>query len=182
MTEVDDKQVRQMAQLPARIAVFPLTADPPTLAHVDLIERALMVFDHIYWAIGANPAKTPLFSMQDRASMLRAVVEANGWQARVRVADYVGATVRFALSVKAQVIVRGLRSTQDFQPEFQQAVANRGISRSVDTFFFMTAPQYATISSSLVRELVSLGESIEDYVPPAVLKFLAGRSNPHHID
>lgn len=164
-----------------RIAVFPLTADPPTRAHVDLIARTLSAFDQVYWAVGANPAKQPLFSLQDRLAMLQAVVDTQGWSSRVTVIDYVGATVRFALSVGAQVIVRGLRSTQDFQPEFQQAVANRGISPQIDTFFLMTAPEFATISSSLVRELIALGESIQDYVPPEVLGFVAGRSNPGHL-
>ena len=165
----------------SRVAVFPLTADPPTLAHVDLIERSLAVFDQVLWAVGSNPAKQPLFSLKDRLSMLQAVVAEQGWQSRVRVTDYTGSTVRFAMSVSARAIVRGLRSTQDFQPEFQQAVANRGINPQIDTFFLMTAPAYATISSSLVRELIALGESIDAYVPTPVLSFVAGRSNPAHL-
>lgn len=174
----ESKRTRSEA---SRIAVFPLTADPPTRAHVDLIARTLSVFDHVYWAVGANPAKHPLFSLKDRIAMLQAVVASQGWHTRVTVMDYVGSTVRFALSVSARAIVRGLRSTQDFQPEFQQAVANRGISPEIDTFFLMTAPEFATISSSLVRELIALGESIEDYVPAEVLSFVAGCSNPEHL-
>lgn len=169
------------AQALERIAVFPLTADPPTRAHVDLIARTLSAFDRVYWAVGSNPAKQPLFSLQDRLAMLQAIVDSQGWSSRVSVMDYVGSTVRFALSVEAHVIVRGLRSTHDFQPEFQQAVANRGISPAIDTFFLMTAPEFATISSSLVRELIALGESIEDYVPQEVLVFVAGRSNPGYL-
>lgn len=157
------------------VALFPLTADPPTKAHVDLIARSLVVFDRVYWAVGNNPAKKPLFSIEDRFSMLQAVVAAKGWSDRVTVTDYAGSTVRFALAVGAGTIVRGLRSTQDFQPEFQQAVANRGISEQVDTFFLMTAPAFSTISSSLVRELIALGESIEAYVPAEVLPLVTDR-------
>ena len=163
-------------RLMGRVALCPLTADPPTLAHQDIVARALGIFDRVIWALGTNPRKQPQFSQAQRLEMLNAIVAEQGWQGRVMPMLYTGSTVRFALSHRAVAIVRGLRSPDDFANEFPQAVANRGIGEGVETLFLAAAPIYAVCSSSLVRELLLLGESVDAYVPPAVCDWLSSRA------
>ncbi|MEJ2754726.1 MAG: pantetheine-phosphate adenylyltransferase, partial [Gammaproteobacteria bacterium] len=144
-----------------------------THAHQDIVARALVFFDKLIWALGTNPVKQPLFSQSQRLEMLNAIVDAQGWRGRVEPMAYEGATARFALSQGACTLIRGLRSPDDFASEFTQTVANRQMGPGIETLFLMTAPAYAACSSTIVRELLALGESIEPYVPAVVCDYIA---------
>jgi len=156
----------------SRVCVLPLSADPPTLAHRALLKSALTVCDQVIWALGQNPRKQTLFSEQQRKQMLNNIVQEQGLASVVSVTSYSGSTARFAQQVGAKILVRGLRNCSDLQSESQQAAVNRQLT-GIETCFFVVPAPYAQISSTLVRELIALEESIEPYVPKAVAEYIA---------
>ncbi|MFN3689457.1 MAG: pantetheine-phosphate adenylyltransferase [Fimbriimonadales bacterium] len=166
-----------------RRAVYPGSFDPPTMGHLDIIQRAARLFDELIVAIAVNSQKQPLFSLEERVQMLQECCQE--W-ANVRIAALDGLLARFAQQVGACAIVRGLRAVSDFEYEFQMATMNRQLAPEVDTCFLMTHQQYAFLSSSIVKEVARLGGAIDHLVPPAVahqlrLKFppeTAGTPNP----
>ncbi len=154
-----------------RIAVFPGQFDPITNGHLDVIRRAVRLFDEVIVAVGINPEKRELFSLDDRLSMIQELL-ANIPGARA--AKYEGLTMDFVQSVRATVILRGIRDVSDLRHEFQLALANRAVG-GVETIFVMTGDQYALTSSSLIRQVVALGADLaklEPLVPRIVLQHL----------
>lgn len=140
-----------------KIAVFPGQFDPITLGHLDVIRRGVKLFDELIVAVGVNPDKKELFNLGQRVSMIRALVkEIPG----VRVEQYTGLTVNFVKEVKATAILRGIRDVSDLRYEFQLAMANRTVG-GVETVFIMTGDQYALTSSSLIRQVISLGGDVK---------------------
>lgn len=150
-----------------RIAIYPISANPPTWGHGDIMHRAAPHFDHIYWAAAVNPQKKYLFSLEERKQMMQEYINHHQLK-NVSVESYTGTTVRYAIQKNAGIIIKGLRSANDFYGESEQAYFNRGIMEGVETFCIFAHPQYAGISSSLVRELAVLGEDIEPYVLKSV--------------
>jgi pantetheine-phosphate adenylyltransferase len=150
-------------------ALYPISGNPPTWGHADVMERAARIFDRVTWAIAVNPAKSYLFSAGDRMEMMNEYVRHFRLN-NVTVAEYQGATVRFAEMVGARVIVKGLRNASDLQAEMEQAMGNRNMNDRIDTVSLFTSPRYSVISSSLIRELALLGESIEPYVLDTVAR------------
>lgn len=148
---------------PESHALYPISGNPPSWGHADVMERAARIFDHVTWAVAVNPAKTYLFSAAERMDMMEDYVRHFGLT-NVTVAEYQGATVRFAEKVGARVIVKGLRNASDLQAEMEQAMGNRNMNPEVETVTLFTSPRYSVISSSLIRELALLGENIEPYV------------------
>lgn len=148
-------------------AIYPLSADPPTLAHADIMCRAACRFERLYWAIGENPGKRPMFSLQTRMEMMQAYVD-HFKQTNVSIVSYSGSTVRFAEKKKAGVIIKGLRNYLDFQNEFDQCQANKHLNPRIETFLLFTSPEYVSVSSSLLRELIGLGEPFDQYVVESV--------------
>ncbi|MFA4030259.1 MAG: hypothetical protein GDYSWBUE_001901 [Candidatus Fervidibacterota bacterium] len=147
-------------------AVYPGTFDPITNGHLDVIERAARIFDELIVAVATNPAKQPLFSLEERALMVR---EACAHLPNVSVETFNGLLVEFARSIGAKVIVKGLRAISDFDYEFQMASMNRKLAPDIETVFIMTSLEYAYLSSSLIKEVAMLGGCIEGLVPPPVL-------------
>jgi len=139
-----------------RIAVFPGQFDPITNGHLDVIRRGVGLFDELIVAVGINPEKTELFSLPQRVSMIRTLL---GNLPGVRVEKFTGLTVDFVKRAKATVILRGIRDVSDLRYEFQLALANRSVG-GVETVFIMTGDQYALTSSSLIRQVVSLGGDV----------------------
>ncbi|HEX4055683.1 MAG TPA: pantetheine-phosphate adenylyltransferase [Tepidisphaeraceae bacterium] len=138
------------------IAVFPGQFDPITNGHLDVIRRGVRLFDRLIVAVGINPEKSELFPLGERVSMIRTLLkDAEG----VSVEKYTGLTVDFVKKCKATAILRGIRDVSDLRYEFQLALANRAVGR-VETVFIMTGDQYALTSSSLIRQVVSLGGDI----------------------
>ncbi len=152
-----------------KIAVYPGSFDPITFGHLDIINRALKIFDEVIIAVARNDRKNPLFSVEERVEIIRSVMKDN---TRATVDTFEGLLVDYARSRKAQAIVRGLRAISDFEYELQMAQINRGISKEVETVFLMTSVFYSFLSSSIVKEVHSLNGPIDGLVPPLVKKAL----------
>ena len=146
-------------------AMYPGTFDPITLGHEDLVRRAARLFDKIVVAIAANPAKAPMFSLEERVELAQAALSD---VPNVEVSGYDGLTVDFAQDRGLRVILRGLRAVSDFEYEFQLANMNRHLARDVETAFLTPKETYNFISSSLVREICSMGGDISKFVSPVV--------------
>src|SRR3954470_15778520 len=148
------------------LAVYPGSFDPLTNGHVDIISRGARLFDRIVVAMLVNAEKKPLFSMEERVEIARAVFLS---QPNVEVDTFDGLLVDYVERRKAQVIVRGLRALSDFETEFQMALMNRRLSPHVETVFMMPAEQYTYISSRLIKEVFSLGGQVRGLVPGIVV-------------
>ncbi|MDX1480994.1 MAG: pantetheine-phosphate adenylyltransferase [Woeseiaceae bacterium] len=153
-------------------AMYPGTFDPVTIGHEDLVRRGSRIFDRIVVAVAANPGKEPLFTLDERVDLVEAVI---GDIPNVEVTGYSGLTIEFAQDNDLQVIVRGLRAVSDFEYEFQLANMNRELTDDVETVYLTPTAQYNFISSSLVREVASLGGDISQFVHPIVKKALLER-------
>jgi pantetheine-phosphate adenylyltransferase len=152
--------------------MYPGTFDPITLGHEDLVRRACRLFDKVVVAIAANPSKEPMFTLDERVGLARtALAEFKN----VEVTGYEGLTVDFAREHNLQVIVRGLRAISDFEYEFQLANMNRHLTDEVETAFLTPTETYTYISSSLVREICTLGGDISEFVSPGVKTALMDR-------
>ena len=147
-------------------AMYPGTFDPITLGHEDLVRRAIRVFDRVVIAIAADTmSKAPMFNLEERVDLAKAAVgDIDG----VEVMGYEGLTVDFARDNDLSVIIRGLRAVSDFEYEFQLAAMNRHLTEDVETVFLTPTDKYTFISSSLVREIASLGGDISEFVSPKV--------------
>ena len=149
----------------ARIALFPGSFDPITLGHVDLITRALPLFDEIRIAVGTNSAKNYLFSLEQRIAW---ITETFADEDKVKVVTYDGLTVDFALQEGVNFLLRGLRNPADFEFEKAIAQANREMTPELETVFLLTSARFAYISSSIVREVFNYGGDFTKFVPDAV--------------
>ena len=155
--------------MPRKIAVYPGSFDPITYGHLDIINRALQIFDKIVVAVACNSSKHSLFSVDERLGLISAVLADNN---RVKVDTFEGLLVDYVLSQEATVIIRGLRAVSDFEYEFQLAQINRGITLEVETMFMMTSVPFSYLSSSVVKEISSLKGPVDNLVPPLVKKAL----------
>jgi pantetheine-phosphate adenylyltransferase len=153
-------------------AMYPGTFDPITHGHLDLVRRACRIFDRVVIAIAANPSKAPLFSLQERVALAREVVAE---LPNVEVSGYTGLTVDFAREQGLNVIMRGLRAVSDFEFEFQLATMSRHLDGEVETVFLTPTEQYNFVSSTLIREIASLGGNVSEFVHPAVAEALRGK-------
>jgi pantetheine-phosphate adenylyltransferase len=153
-------------------AMYPGTFDPITLGHEDLVRRACRLFEKVVVAIAANPRKEPMFTLEERVELAKSVLTG---VSNVEVCGYEGLTVDFAQENGLQVIVRGLRAISDFEYEFQLANMNRHLTDDVETVFLTPTETYTYISSSLVREICSMGGNISEFVSPAVKEALMER-------
>jgi pantetheine-phosphate adenylyltransferase len=144
-----------------RTAIFPGTFDPFTIGHDALVRRALSLVDNIYIAIGINTGKRTMLSLEERMERITALYKD---EPRIHVVSYDGLTTDFAQSIGAKFIVRGVRSAIDFEYERNIADVNRMLT-GIDTVLLISEPQYAAISSSMVRELAHFGKDISPYLP-----------------
>jgi pantetheine-phosphate adenylyltransferase len=147
-----------------KIAVYPGSFDPITNGHVDIITRALRMFDELIILVAYNPNKNSLFSVQERMDLVRDVIR----DSHIRVDCSAGLLVDYVKSVNANVILRGLRAVSDFEYEFQMALINRRLNRDIETVFLMTGYQWFYTSSNLIKEAASLGGSVKGLVPDLV--------------
>jgi len=153
-------------------AMYPGTFDPITHGHSDLVRRAARLFDQVVIAVAASPGKAPMFNLAERVAMAETVLVDC---ANVSVRGYEGLTVDFARANGLAVILRGLRAVSDFEYEFQLATMNRHLTAEVETLFLTPTEQFNFVSSSLVREIVSLGGDISGFVDPHVASQLMAK-------
>ena len=151
--------------MPLKIAVYPGSFDPVTYGHLDIIDRALKIFDGVIVAVARNSEKNSLFTVAERVDLLSAIL-ADRPQAKVD--TFNGLLVNFVRDCGATVVIRGLRAVSDFEFEFQLAQMNRSITRDVETLFMMTSIPYSYLSSSIVKEVSSLNGPVDKLVPPLV--------------
>jgi len=156
----------------ARLAVYAGSFDPVTLGHLDLIERASAMFSDVIVAIGVHPTRNPLFSIEDRMSLVRDV---SRQLPNVQVASFDGLLIDYCRGVGARVIVRGLRAATDFEYELQIAHANADLCPEVDTIFLPTRTKHGFVSASLVREIASHGGDVSRYAPAPVCDALRAK-------
>jgi pantetheine-phosphate adenylyltransferase len=157
------------ARVPPRVALFPASFDPVTNGHLDILSRALRLFDRLVVAVAVNVDKHEAFSVPERLECLRQVL---GDDPRVEITSFAGLTVDFAREIGAQVIIRGVRAMSDFEYEFEMALMNKHLYPEIETVFLMASPEYLYVSSSRLKELVRFGRAVDEFVPPMVAKRL----------
>jgi len=156
-------------------AIYPGSFDPPTNGHLDLIERGSKIFEQLIVAILRNPEKGPLFSLAERRLMLESMTQDFK---NVSVDTFDGLTVDYAVKVQARAVLRGIRAISDYEYELQMALMNRKLHPELETVFMMPAEQYSYLSSRLVREVATLGGSIEGLVPEMVEQRIKEKLDP----
>jgi pantetheine-phosphate adenylyltransferase len=162
--------VKQNQGSAPKIAIYPGSFDPITYGHIDILERAAVLFDRVVVALAVNLGKTPpLFSLDERRQMIS---EAVSELSNVDVIDAAGLMVDFAEEHEAIALIRGLRAISDFEYEFQMALMNRKLSPKIITVFLMPHDNYTYLNSSIVREVASFGGDVSQFVPPGVARRL----------
>jgi pantetheine-phosphate adenylyltransferase len=162
-----------------KIAIYPGTFDPITKGHLDIIKRAISIFDEVIVAVAKNPSKKVLFSYLERLKMVKEIVKKIE---KVKVEGLEGLVVNFAKEKKAKVIIRGLRMVSDFEYEFQMALTNRNLDPQIETIFLMPHPRYSYISSRLIKEAAFLGADLEEFLPKYVIKILKKKIKEAEIE
>ncbi|MBZ4191012.1 pantetheine-phosphate adenylyltransferase [Niabella beijingensis] len=149
----------------SKICLFPGTFDPITLGHVDIINRALPLFDKIIVGIGINTSKSPMFSAEKRLSWIRAIYPDN---TRIEGAIYEGLTVNFCREIGARFILRGIRYVSDFEYEKTIADANRALDHTIETIFLTGEPKYTSVASTIVRDIIKNNGDASPFLPAEV--------------
>ncbi|MCK4625821.1 MAG: pantetheine-phosphate adenylyltransferase [Phycisphaerae bacterium] len=172
-----------MAKHQKRVVVFPGTFDPITNGHLDVIQRGRKLFDELIVAVGTNPEKKTLFDSDERVELIRKVLVDFP---DVRVEAFDGLTVDFAGKIGAEAILRGIRNSSDLQFEFQVALTNRVVA-GVETVFIMTNPDFAFTSSSLIKQIASMGGDVSALIPSPVIDAIQAKrngiiSNDQHLE
>jgi pantetheine-phosphate adenylyltransferase len=156
-------------------ALYPGSFDPVTRGHLDLVERALPLFDRLTVAVAKNSSKTPTFSAEERVDLLREVLPRDP---RLSVASFHGLVVDYCRAEGIGAILRGVRTVSDFEYEYQMALTNRHLAPGIETVFVMPSVQFSYVSSSLIREIVRNGGDVSTFLPAPVERRLRERLRP----
>ena len=146
-------------------ALYPGSFDPVTRGHIDLVERALPLFDRLTVAVATNSSKSPLLPIEERIELLQAALPKDS---RLAVTTFSGLVVEFCKKQGIGAILRGVRTVSDFEYEYQMALTNRHLESRIETVFVMPSVQYSYVSSSLIKEIVRNGGDVSSFVPPLV--------------
>ena len=152
-----------------KTAVYPGSFDPVTNGHIDVIERALKIFDKVIVAVGDNPGKEPTFTIEERIDMLK---ECTKDIKNVEIDSFSGLLLNYVKSKNSKIIIRGLRAVSDFEFEFQRALMNRVVNDEIETIFIMTKEHYVYLNSSIIKEMTMFGGKVNGLVPEIVEKKL----------
>jgi len=153
----------------ASTVVYAGTFDPVTFGHIDTMQRALSIFDRMIVAVARSEVKAPLFSLEDRVAMVR---EAVAGRPNIEVEGFDGLLVEYLKSKGIYVVLRGLRAYSDFEHEFQLALTNRKLCGDIRNIFMMPSEEYVHVSSSMVKEMASVGGDVSRFVPPEAVKYV----------
>ncbi|GCE27162.1 phosphopantetheine adenylyltransferase [Dictyobacter alpinus] len=159
-----------------RLAIYPGSFDPVTNGHLDIALRGARLFDELIIAVYAFPIKNLLFSVDERVALWQEVLANEGLN-NVRVEKYTGLTIEYARAIGAQAIIKGLRSPNDFDAEFQQGLMNRKLAPDIETVCFLTNLDQLFVSSSLIKEVASLGGDVADMLPASVAQALLNKQS-----
>ena len=149
-----------------KTAVYPGTFDPVTNGHIDIIERALKLFDKLHVVVGDNPQKAPTFTAKERINMLKEALKNHN--NRIEVEHFDGLLLNYVKKKKSNVVIRGLRAITDFEFEFSRALLNRELDKGIETIFIMTKDDYAFLSSSIIKEIAMFHGPVKGFVPEIV--------------
>ena len=152
-----------------KVAIYPGSFDPITYGHLDLIDRALVLFDRLYVAIAINPVKEPVFSVEERIAMVKQLTKN---KKGVTVISFPGLLADLSRKLKAVAIIRGLRAVSDFEYEFQMALMNRKLYHGTESVFLMPSARYVFLSSNLIKDVARFGGDVSLFVPKIVEKKL----------
>lgn len=155
------KKVDHMGQQ----AIYPGSFDPPTLGHLNIVDRALKIFDKVTIAVAVNTSKTPFLSTEERVNSLAEIYQN---EPKVEVEGFEGLLVNYAKAKNCPMLLRGVRTVADFEYELQMSFANKKLWENIDTFFIMTESRYSHISSSIIKEIAKFGGSLKDMVHPKI--------------
>ena len=161
-----------------RLAIYPGTFDPITYGHLDLIDRALELFDDLVVAVAQNPTKNPLFSAEERRAMIAeslSSLKSDRATSHIETVAFHGLLADLATERGATAIIRGLRAVSDFEHEFQIALTNRSLAPGVETVFLMPNAKYTFLASTVIKDVARHGGDVSRFVPPPVLKRLIAR-------
>jgi pantetheine-phosphate adenylyltransferase len=160
-----------------RVALYPGTFDPVTLGHLDIIQRAVKLFDHLVIGIANNPSKNQAFTLEERIEMMRreSAPFSGGDRATIAVESFDTLLIHFARKIGAAVIIRGLRAVSDFEYEFQMVGMNQRLEPNIETVFLMADPRHQAIASRLVKEIASFGGDVSAFTSPAIAAALKKR-------
>lgn len=161
-----------------QICLFPGTFDPITFGHIDIIERALPLFDKLYIGIGVNSNKKPMFSAEQRVKWLKDIFKN---EPKVEAVIYEGLTVDCCKEINANYILRGIRYVNDFEYEKAIADMNRSLDGGIETVFLTCLPKYTSVASTLVRDVIKNGGNVAQFVPDAVLKTIQKTQNAQYV-
>jgi len=161
-----------------RVGLYPGTFDPIHNGHLDILGRAVKLVDKLVIGVAINSGKGPIFTLEERAEMVRAETAHLSRIAEIEVRPFQSLLMHFVHEVGANVIVRGLRAFSDFEYEFQMTAMNRQLDRDIETVFLMADPHHQAVSSKLVKEIVILGGDIGAFVSPAVAAQLGAKLSP----
>ena len=156
-----------------RVAVYTGTFDPVHLGHLDIITRGSQLYEKLVVGVGINPDKSPLFTIEERVQLVEAVTREFG---NIEVHSFTGLAVQFVRSLGAGVMLRGLRTTSDMENEFAMSLMNLNLDSGIETVFLMASEQFSHVSSSLLRQIASLGGDLSKFLPEAVKKPLLNRA------
>ena len=155
--------------MPKKIAIYPGSFEPVTFGHLDIIDRAQVLFDKLFVAVAANREKSPLFSEEERVQMLKLLTRG---KKNIQVISFPGLLADLTKKLEAAAIIRGLRAVSDFEFEFQMALMNRKLFHKAESVFLMPSARYTFLSSSLVKDIARLGGDVSAFVPKIVEKKL----------
>ena len=158
-----------------KVGLYPGSFDPITYGHIDIVKRALKIFDKLYILVSVNPHKTNLFSKDERIEMIKRALE--GCMEKIEIETSNDLTVKHAKALGATHIIHDLRALTDFEYEFQMTHANRVLDRSVDSIFFMTDNKYSFLSSTSIKEIARFDGDLSTFAPPFIVEKLRNKFN-----